>query len=359
MVRRSGASWSKLALWAAMGLSAAMVSLPVSAAVGPLEHLEQRARETDADQVVVVHHGRTLLQRQPGPVRGAIDTWSVTKSVAALALGPLLASGRIGSLDWPLTHWFPGRIQGRGRRATLRHILEHSSGLACSDMVGPLNRAPDRVSRALAGGFTDEPGTVFAYNNEATALLAAILAMSSGMPADRWVSRTLFQPLGIRNWSWPPDRAGHPPTYSGLAMTARDLARVGELLATDGVWHGRRLLEPGWIRTMTTPARLYPSAGLLWWLLGDTRPEAAGISRQAFLADGWLGQYLVVLPREQLVAVRLRARRRDHTLSARQRHSQEDFPEDVWRLGMTLRAVAGIETARRPAEPLPGTEHVE
>jgi CubicO group peptidase (beta-lactamase class C family) len=332
---------------------------PGAAAEAPLEHLLQRARATDADQVVVVHRGRTLMHRQLGPVRGAIDTWSVTKSVAALALGPLLASGRIGSLDWPLTHWFPGRIQGRGRHATLRHILEHSSGLACSEMVGSLNRAPDRVGRALAGGFIDEPGTVFAYNNEATALLAAILAKSSGMPADRWVARTLFQPLGIRDWSWPLDRAGNPPTYSGLAMMARDLARIGELLAADGEWLGRRLLEPAWIRTMTTPTRLYPSAGLLWWLLGDTRPAPHGGQRQAFLSDGWLGQYLVVLPREQLVAVRLRARRHDDTLSARQRHSQEDFPEDVWRLGSALRAVAGVETARRPAEPLPGTESIQ
>lgn len=306
-------------------------------ALGPLAHLEQRARATDADQVRVVHRGRVLLDRQTGPVGGPIDTWSVTKGVAGLVLGPLLESGRIGSLDWPLSHWFPGQLRGRGRKATLRHVLEHASGLASSDMVGPLNRAPDRVARALAGGFVDEPGTVFAYNNEATALLAAIIAQAAGMPADRWTERVLFRPLGIRRWSWTRDRAGHPPTYSGLALTATDLARIGEMLAADGVWKGQRVMPAEWIRTMTTPNRLLPSAGLLWWLLGDTRPEAAGPRRQAFLADGWLGQYLVVFPREGLVAVRLRARRNDDTLAARQRHAQEDFIEDAWRLAQTLR----------------------
>ncbi|MEB3299173.1 MAG: serine hydrolase [Candidatus Sericytochromatia bacterium] len=298
-----------------------------------LERLLRRARESDADQLVIWHGGRSLLDRQLGPVSGPIDTWSVTKSLSGLVLGPLLASGRIPSLDTPLTRWFP-TLQGRGTRATLRHVLEHTSGLTCSDMVGPLNRSRDRVAKALGGGFRDEPGTVFTYNNEATALIAGIIARSSGMSADRWMQRVLFGPLGIRSWRWPKDQAGQPPTYSGLALTARDLARIGAMLAADGVWKGQRLYDASWIRSMMTPVGRYPSAGKLWWLLGETR---SGSGRQAFMADGWLGQYLVVLPDEDLVAVRLRQRRGDDVLAARQRHSQEDFVEDVWRLATALR----------------------
>jgi CubicO group peptidase (beta-lactamase class C family) len=73
---------------------------------------------------------------------------------------------------------------------------------------------------------------------------------------------------------------------------------------------GRRILPAGWIRYSTTPSpgteygagfwteRLRPGANSYEWGL-------PGIPKDAFMARGILGQYVIVVPSKNLVIVRL------------------------------------------------------
>ncbi|MBI5504598.1 MAG: serine hydrolase [Deltaproteobacteria bacterium] len=95
-------------------------------------------------------------------------------------------------------------------------------------------------------------------------------------------------------------------------MSARDWARFGELHRLDGVWNGKRILPDGWVRYVTTPTPAAPqgSYGAHWWLNGGEPANPAQrpwpmLPRDAYAARGHSGQYVLVIPSEKLVVVRL------------------------------------------------------
>jgi CubicO group peptidase (beta-lactamase class C family) len=94
---------------------------------------------------------------------------------------------------------------------------------------------------------------------------------------------------------------------SFLFATARDWARLGMLYVQDGSWNGERLLPDGWVRYSATPAPAAPNAryGAHWWLKLDGAAPEAKLPADAFHATGHGGQYVTVIPSQQLVIVRL------------------------------------------------------
>ena len=111
-----------------------------------------------------------------------------------------------------------------------------------------------------------------------------ILTKVADKPVDAYLKKTLFGPLMIRDWNWDRDKAGHTITYAQLYMTARDLARLGKFTIDKP---NSAFAKPG-------PEK---HRGLIWRLYQD--PKGHGHT-------GWLGQFLVVYPKHQLVGVRLR-----------------------------------------------------
>ena len=120
-----------------------------------------------------------------------------------------------------------------------------------------------------------------------------------------------------------PVRSGRSPiailvvTLVGSALiyaTARDWARFGYLYLRDGVWNGERALPEGWADFGRTPgpAPNTDTYGAGWWLTpsqGPGRPARSLITdnglADAFSAQGYEGQIIVVVPSKDLVLVRL------------------------------------------------------
>src|SRR5204862_2239891 len=83
---------------------------------------------------------------------------------------------------------------------------------------------------------------------------------------------------------------------------ARDFARLGSLYLHEGNWKGVQLLDTAWVKQATTPTH-FPDAqtgladssyGMQWW-----------IGPGYYYCRGILGQYIVVLPAEKMIIVRL------------------------------------------------------
>jgi CubicO group peptidase (beta-lactamase class C family) len=334
-----------------------------------LRALVRDAEASLTDAIIVIKDGKVVVERTFGRPRGAMSTMSVTKSIVGLAVGMLIADGRIRSLDEPLGTWFPEWKEGAKRKVTLRHVLTHTSALAHKTGARLLYSQPDRLKHARESPLRGAPGS-FSYNNEAAQLLAGVIASAAGKPVDVFLRERLFEPLGIKDATWDRDQAGNVNTFADLSLSGRDLARIGQLMLSGGRHEGRELVPAAWIAEATKPARADLSwYGLLWWIVSDERiieqvpAELAGLRRaglanahklevlngrtfthrDAYLlevgalldpaeraalvhiiqamglpiriragrpvgykADGWLGQYLVVYPAEKLVAVRLR-----------------------------------------------------
>jgi CubicO group peptidase (beta-lactamase class C family) len=284
-----------------------------------LAALVERAGKLDTDALVVWHDGVPVLERWFDGKPRRFESMSVTKSVVSMAIGRLVETGRIRSLDEPVSTWYPEWRQGRKRSITLRHVLTHTSGLqnerlATAEIYG----SPDFVQLALCAEVVDPPGQKFAYNNKATNLLAGLVQRISGKRLDVLLKEELFGPLKITDIGWTLDPAGNPHAMSGLQIRPADLAKLGQVMLDRGRWQGEPLLSAEWVEEATRPSEANAEYGQLWWMIRG--PEGV----IGFRARGWQGQQLVVLEDQRLVVVRMREPSRVNTIEEDQRYA---FPE--------------------------------
>lgn len=232
-----------------------------------LERLLDEAARTHSDALAVLLDGELVgaWYSAAGPRR--IESMSVTKSIVNLAVGRLVTLGRIPSVDVPVSAFYPEWNTGRKAKVTLRHLMNHTSGIAAKQSTAEIYASDDFVRLALDAEITSEPGTVFFYNNKAVNLIAGIVEKSAGKRMDLFLRDDLFAHLGIADFGWSLDRAGNPQAMAGLQIRAEDLARLGQLVLQRGEWNGEQLIDEAWFDESLRPSAPNPGAGLLWWLM--------------------------------------------------------------------------------------------
>ncbi len=253
---------------------------------------EAAARDTDA--VLILKDGKVVCERTFGRKPDPWYLMSVTKFFSAIAVAMLLDEGKIPSLDAPLSTWFPEWAEGEKAKVTLRHVLTHTSGIEHAERADTLNQQKDRLAYVRQARLAKPPGGEWSYNNDAIMLLSGVIAQAAGKQADDYLKEKLFDPLGIKDWTWQRDDAGNAITYAQLRMTARDLARVGQWILGGAGGPTIKLLG-----TPATP--LSKAQGLVWFLRLDPKGKVIGYGH-----DGDLGQFLAIYPERKMVAVRLR-----------------------------------------------------
>ena len=277
--------------------------------------------------IVVVKNGRVVAERyaEGYGVETPILGFSATKSLMSALTGILVRKGRL-TLDQPapIAAW-----QGPGdpRQAiTVDHLLRHTVGLALgsslsaslASVLEPVNRMKfvesDMAAYAESIALETPPGSAWNYNDGNTVILSHLIRDAAGGRASdvlRLARQELFEPLGMRQVTLEFDVAGTPEGSSQMLMPARDWARFGMLYLNDGVAGGKRILPEGWVKYSSSPtpnAWVGMGAGF-WTNVGDSfganyRIEH-GWPRDAFFAKGTIGQYVIIIPSERLVIVRL------------------------------------------------------
>ena len=248
---------------------------PKAAGIDPaaLERLVKRAEETHSDSLVILKDGKLVGEWRFGKPAEPIEVMSVTKSVVNLAIGRLVETKKIESIDVPVATFYPEWKGTPKEKILIRHLLDHTSGLAANRNAMEVYQSKDVVRLALDADPAQEPGTEFFYNNKAINLLAGIVEKASGRKLDEYLRDELFAPLGVTRFYWMRDSAGNPHGMAGLKLDALDLAKIGQLMLDQGVFQGgpgRRLLSPQWVAASTRPAQqLNPGCGLLWWVRSE------------------------------------------------------------------------------------------
>lgn len=260
--------------------------------------------------LIVAHHGEIVFERYyrgsgPGDLH-AIH--SVTKSVVSTLVGILAGAGLV-DLDAPIASLIAApAFDADPVKATItvRHLLTMSSGLY-GDGWWDIDELADRGVRLLDGALeaplVGPPGWGFLYNNGASHVLSAVIEAVAGAPMADVAAERLFDPLGIRRWTWPTDPQGRHWGCGGLELAGRDLLKLGLLYLAGGRRDGRVVVDGAYVATATSPLSRggppeFCGYGLLWWVADRATPPA-------YFAGGYGGQYVVVVPDLDLVVVTL------------------------------------------------------
>ncbi len=297
---------------------------PLRLALGPVletafsEPVHDWERGTRA--IVVLHRGRIVAERYaPGfDADTPLPGWSMAKSVTNALAGIVLKRGKL-ALDDTVPGWTEA---GDGReQVTVQHLLQMTSGLEfgeehvfpLGDSLRMLFAEPDAAAFVRDLPMGAAPGTRWEYTSGTTNLLMWVLREALEPEAD-WLAfprEVLFEPLGMHSAVLEPDAYGTFLGSSFMFATARDWARFGQLYLQDGQWDGEQILPEGWVALTRQPAPHAPKGryGAHFWLnRGD--PETGErpwpkLPDDAYAALGYQGQEIVIVPSEELVAVRL------------------------------------------------------
>ena len=263
--------------------------------------------------LIVYKDDRIIKERyfHAGDSLGAHDVRSVTKSVMATLIGIAIDRGfipseevKIGDYIRPLLS-IPDSAKANIR---LRDILSMSSGLSGNDLpvVSEYNNwfnAPNQVEYTLSQPLINTPGEVFGYNTGASHLASVILTQATGVSSAQFAAQYLFEPLGMAEHAWGRDKQGFYNGGAALTLTPHDMLRIGVVYLNRGMYNGVRIVSEGWIDKVTTSKLstsgvnpFGPDYGYLWWI-GSTP------SHRYFFANGYGGQFIVVVPTLKLVIV--------------------------------------------------------
>lgn len=262
---------------------------------------------TRTSAALVTKNGQLVAERYaPGFDQNTPQrTWSVAKSIAATIAGHAVHRGLV-KVDQSAGL---GATEDDPRRAiTIDHLLRMASG-RYSDTPGnrtdPLYVGGSSVAEtALHWPLVAAPGSSFRYANNDT--LAAMVAIEAAEPKRQSsLAGQLIAMVGMNDTTLESDWGGASILSSQVWSTARDLVRFGQLYLNDGkLPDGTRILPEGWVKYVSTPSGPQPEGefgyGAGFWLMN----KSPGIPPDTFAAFGNRGQYVVIVPRCDVVIVR-------------------------------------------------------
>ena len=150
---------------------------------------------------------------------------SLTKTFTAAAIAILAQRGQL-SLDDRLSLYLSDFAPAD--RITILQLLRHESGVAnpgSEDAFSSSLTLDELVGRITANPLLFEPGTDGRYSNAGYSLLAYVVERASGVPYDTFLTREIFEPLGMEATGMVRD-LGSDPHHAGGYIPAPGPARV-------------------------------------------------------------------------------------------------------------------------------------
>lgn len=269
--------------------------------------------------IVIADHSQILFEDYfILPPEQPIHVASVTKSVLSALIGVALDQNWIASLDQKIIDFFPEIPETQKtaglRQITIRNLLTMTVSYSWKSGQEPLEaltRSADWIQFALSQVADEQKPGMFQYSTMGAHLLSAILSRTSGRSARELANEYVLKPAGMTlipdhpmsvfNFDtlfgkdvrgWVHDPAGNSAGGWGLTMTARDMARFGQIYLNQGCWNQKQILPPSWVSKSWADTPFH--YGFLWWQIQDHELRAA-----AAIGDG--GNMICCLPEQGLV----------------------------------------------------------
>jgi serine-type D-Ala-D-Ala carboxypeptidase len=260
------------------------------------------------------------------------DLASITKVVATTAAAMVLYDRGKLDLDAPVHHYVPSFTGGGREQVTVRELLMHRSGLPAGRDLWRVAHSPAEArSQVLRTPLQTLPGSHYEYSDLGADVLAFVVEAIAHEPLDRFVTRTVYTPLGMRNTRFRPGpslRYRVAPTevssprgyalrgevhdenahalggvagHAGLFSTAADLSIFAQMMLNGGTYDGVRILGDSTIAVFTRGAQGWRALG---W---NTCPGSGSCGRQlagrAYGHTGFTGTSIWIDPTRDMFVI--------------------------------------------------------
>lgn len=269
----------------------------------------------DLHSLMIVRNGKVVSEHWFGDHAATKShvMHSVSKTFTATAIGFAVAEQRLKVTDKVISFFpndLPQEVSPYLAELEVRHLLTMSVGHH-TDPTEKLDSSITNWERMfLATPIQHKPGTKFVYNSLATYMLSAIVQKVTGEKLIDYLNPRLFQPLGIQGAEWQTSPTGVNIGGWGLYIKTEDMAKMGQFMLQKGKWNGKQLLPAAWFEEAT---KAHIKQAPQWTKAGAKAEDSDWMQgygyqlwrcrNNAYRADGYVGQFIIVLPQKDAVVV--------------------------------------------------------
>ncbi|MDM1048232.1 serine hydrolase domain-containing protein [Sphingobacterium hotanense] len=260
---------------------------------------------------VIIHQDSVWFEEYYGGYSDSSksNSFSMAKSITAALLGKALEEGKVSSLQQKVKDFVPELAGPFAEALTMENLVSMSSGITWDEsyynpfsITTRLYFDKDIQGAIPALPVDKQPGLKFIYQSGDTQMLGIALQRATKSTLSELMSTYFWKPMGAEHsaiWQVDSEKYGIEKAYCCIASNAKDFARFGKLYLNHGRWNGQQLLDSAYVAKSIQPR--YPESpqyGYGWWM-GQYK------DKRYFYMDGHLGQYVIVVPQDELIIVRL------------------------------------------------------
>ncbi|TVZ52564.1 serine hydrolase domain-containing protein [Dokdonia sp. Hel_I_53] len=274
----------------------------------PTESLLKNNSELGTVAFLIIKNDSILYEDYANSYSAASKTnsFSMAKSITSALLGKAIQDGYIDDLNQPVGDFYK---EFKNTKMTVGDLSSMASGLNWDESyTSPFSVTArsyyddDLAETILNLKVTEEPGKEVTYLSGNTQLLGMVIQEASGKKLATYLSESFWKPMGMEQsalWQLDDNENQLAKTYCCIASNARDFARFGKLYKDNGRWGGKQLIPSGFVAKSINPRfEKNDDYGYGFWL-SDYK------DKEIFAMRGILGQYVITIPEDNLIIVRL------------------------------------------------------
>ncbi|MEP6617801.1 MAG: serine hydrolase [bacterium] len=268
------------------------------------------------------------------PERSIYDLASLTKVVGTTtAIMILFDEGKL-RLDDPVSTFIPEFTGGGKENVTLRHLLEHRSGLPAGRDLWRIAHSPEEARAAvISTPLFAPPGRYYEYSDLGADMLGFTVEAVTGEKLDTFLERRVFGPLGMSDTHFRPDASlrgriapteispprGYPlrgevhdenayalggvAGHAGLFSTVSDLSIFAQMLLNGGSYNGARIVSDSTVALFTR--RAAGTRALGWDTCAGSFGCGSYMGSEAYGHTGYTGTSMWIDPEREMFVILL------------------------------------------------------
>jgi len=275
--------------------------------IGATSTLDSLHRELETAAFLIIKNDSIWFEKYYNGYddRSKTNSFSMAKSIVTALMFKAIQDGHLENIDQPVSDFFPQF----DKRLTIGNLSSMSSGLNWDEnYYNPFASTArayfdDNIrEQILELKVVEEPGKEFKYLSGNTQLLGMVLEKATGKSLSKYLSESFWKPLGMNDdalWQVDSEASGMEKAYCCISSNARNFAKFGKLFINYGKWDDQQILDSAYIAKLSKPRfKETPHYGYGFWL-SDYK------GKEIFYMRGVLGQYVIMIPEDDLVIIRL------------------------------------------------------